>query len=93
MATPQPPHHRLIATVCMRRVGRILAAVATFTRNLEFNPIKEEATLPRICNPRIGTPLNTKDPIFGQKVPAALLLVITVSDARDFVLVLSLSFS
>ena len=73
-----------MATVCMPRVGRILAAAATFkfTRNLESNSIQEEATLPQICNPRIGVPLATKN-MSCQKVPGALVLALTVSDARD----------
>jgi hypothetical protein len=93
-AIPHPPDHLLIATVCMLRVGRtLLAAAATFTRNLESSPIHEEATLPRICNPRAGMSLNTKNSMFGKKVPGDLLLALTVSDACDFVLALLLSSS
>jgi hypothetical protein len=84
-AIPHPPDHPLIATVCMLRVGRtLLAAAATFTRNLESNLIHEEATLPRICNPRAGMPLNTKNSMFGKKVPGDLLLALTGTGHVDF---------
>lgn len=88
---PHPPGHLLIAAVCMPRVGCILVAATTLTRNLESNPIQEEAILPQICNP--GTAPNTKNAIFGQKVPGAVMSALTVSDLRDFVLALLLSSS
>jgi hypothetical protein len=90
---PHPLDHLLIAAVCMPRVARILAAATTLTRNLESNPIQEEDTLPQICNPMIGTAPNTKNAIFGQKVPGTLMSALTVSDLRDFVLALLLSSS
>lgn len=93
MVIPHPPERLLIAAVCMPRVGHILAAATTLTRNLESNPIQEEATLPQICNPTMGTAPNTKHAIFGQKVPGALMSALTVSDLRDFVLALLSSSS
>jgi hypothetical protein len=81
MAIPHPPDHLLI-TVCIPRVSRMLAAAAAFTRNLGSNTIQEEATLRQVCSPRIGMPLNTKNPISGQKVPGSLVSALTVSDVH-----------
>jgi len=92
MAIPHPPDHLLRPTSCMLQAPvRIPAAAAIFTRSLEFNPIQEEATLPQIRNPRIGTTVNTASTVFGQKVPANVLWAL-VSDTRDFVLSLLLTF-
>ena len=61
----------------------MLAAAATFTIILEFNPIQEGATPSRRRYLRIGAVLDTAT-VSDQELPGINLLAVTVSDALSF---------
>jgi hypothetical protein len=79
MATLHLPYHPLIATGFIRRVVRILAAAAPFTRNLATMLRKQH-------DPRLGTPLDmTKSTNIGQRVPETVRRAFPVSNPFDLV--------
>ncbi len=83
MATPRSWDHLLIVNDCIQWAPvQIPAAVATFTRSLEFNPILEAASLIQLRNRMTGTLLYmTGVTILGQKLPLLVPQAIPVINA------------